>query len=43
MYIDGFLFPANLILDTFSVMNGDITLQEFMMETGDGIVPCMIF
>lgn len=41
--IDGFMFPANLIMDAYATLNGEITLQEFMIETGDGIVPCMVF
>lgn len=43
IYIDGFMFPADLVMNTIDYLDGDIALQELMIETGDGIVPCMVF
>lgn len=43
IFIDGFMFPANLIMDACAALSWEITMQEFMMETWDGIVPCMVF
>ncbi len=37
------MFPADLVMNTIDYLDGDIALQELMIETGDGIVPCMVF